>query len=341
MARYFATIFVPACFIAFSPLNALGQSDYETRVNPVTGEYERLYTPWKPENLQRDLIQRENDYSQMVGQHRAQRLQMSDQYLNAVMAELRQRAARGNQIIKAGKASLKFQPSGQYSLRDEFLKTVKDPKWRPFVEKFAESSWQEFAAELEAKNLSPNDLADVSALAFVISFEIYKGERPTDAHLRNFRRLIAAAILKNPYIQGDEDFYKQDLAERNGAMAMFAKRLAAQGRPSDAKTLAEIVIKNIWETPAEYVGMTKDNFAHRGELIIAGGKATHLFKFNPNSDAAEKLAKENGYLNAAQNGASRRAFFRNCRNEAATRTISRCAELFRSTAITSLSRAWT
>lgn len=205
----------------------------------------------------------------------------------------------GEARIKAGKASTTFKYNPSLSLKDYLLLSSDSYELRQIVEKNAEICLKMFRQKLKENGLVQNDIVDSGALAFVISYEIYFGEKPSKSHLNWMRKKGRDILLKLPSFQGVGDAERQRTFEIFGVLTMYAKILQQRGLRGDKESLAESretageVLKEVWGNSVDSIQMLPVGFIHKGQKMILDNRATHTFIFNPNRLTAKKLSRGN------------------------------------------------
>lgn len=205
----------------------------------------------------------------------------------------------GEARIKAGKASTTFKYNPNLSLKDYLLLSSDSYELRQIVEKNAEVCLKMFRQKLKEHHLAQNDIVDSGALAFVISYEIYFGEKPSKSHLNWMRKKGRDILLKLPSFQGVGDAERQKTFEIFGVLTMYAKLLQQRGLRGDTESLAESretageVLKEVWGSSIDSIQILPVGFIHKGQKMILDNRATHTFIFNPNRLTAKKLSRGN------------------------------------------------
>ena len=279
----------------------------ETVFNPRTGAMEQRVNIFNQEKVASEAAQRDAQYgATMNGLYDSQRRASSEflaqqaearnRDLKDLSAKLYQEAVQrvrvGQTRIKAGQASTSFRNT-QFSLVSSLLESATTPELKQKVNQFAALNLKQFRDEIRVRGLLSNDVVDGQALAFVICYEIYFGQKPSKVHLDWVRQNSRRSLLKNAYFQGGDDGERQRKYETNAAMTMYAKMINEKGanNANEAKDIAENVLQFIWENSAETLYMTATGFMHKGSKIIADGKSTFIYNYNPNLKAAQKLAE--------------------------------------------------
>ena len=297
-------------FVLLSTSNANGQGDYETVFNPKTGNVEQQYNPWNPENTAQERRADNQRFNDLINSHRQSQARASQAYLRQLSINLYQaavlRTKKGETRIKNGQASTGFKNLPGFSLKNYLLSQVKTPDLKLKVEQFAEASFNQFTAEVRAHGLQINDIADGEALAFVIAYELYFGGKSTSAHLQWLRQKGKEGLLKDSWFQGGADEERQRQYEMYGALIMYAQmirrknNLASVSDLQEAKDIAAEVLRTVWGNSTDTILMTQTGFMHKGNKIIADGKATHLFAYNANLPTARRMASNSKTQGLAQ-----------------------------------------
>ena len=210
----------------------------------------------------------------------------------------------GEARIKAGKASTTFKYNSNLSLKDYLLLKSDSYELRKIVEQNADICLKMFRKSLRDEKLAQNDMVDTSALAFVTSYEIFFGEKPSKAHLNWMREKGREILLKLASFQGVDDAERQRAFEIYGVLTMYAKILQERGLRGDkeaqieSKETAGEVLKEVWGNSTDSILKLPVGFTHKGQKLILDGKATQLFSFNPNLQTAKKLSSENPQIEA-------------------------------------------
>lgn len=304
------------CLCTVSPAQA--QYEWETVYNTRTGRFEPQLNPWnqaqqayerEQERLREQRDRNLRDINDRYRQYEEQRHDMMRQQMDFsrdlmrqqmhAMIELNARRNHGQAVINAGQAKTTYQPNPAFSLKNYYLPKAVTPELKRLVEQYAELCLRQYREELRARGLRQNDYADGRALAFVLCYETWFGVAPTPAHLAMARQFARDTYLKDPIFQSYNDNERQLRAEPDGAMAMYARLLAAKGDAAsvrEARSVAKSLLEALWGNGVETILMTKTGFIHKGKQIIAEGKATHLYRHNPNLPSAEmKVAANDPY----------------------------------------------
>lgn len=295
--KIFSTFFAVLFFFCLADTVA-AQYEWETVYNPRTNQNEQRYNPWND-------IQQAYERQQEANQQRydANIKQINDawrqseerrQDLSNRMAymrmELQSRLNYGYAIIKAGKATTTYKANLSFSLKNRLLEQANTPELKQAVLQNADVSLKKFHDELRAKGMPANDYADGKALAFIISYEVYFGEKPSGAHLAFARKIAKTAYLKDAVFQSYNDLERQEKLETDEAMAMFAKTLKEKGDTSSvaqARVISKSILEKLWGNSIETILMTNNAFMHKGRKIIEDGKAAHLYNYDPNQAIPE------------------------------------------------------
>jgi hypothetical protein len=256
--------------------------DQETRYNPQTGRYEVIYNPWNTSKVEAERTERNYQLSRKMteadhqarAQQRANLKQLSDEIYAANVGLLNHRHLAGLSAIKAGRATTAFTPDPRFSITQYLIQRY--PTARSEVERLAGPMSIEFHAALRANSLSEKDLADGNALAFITAFEAYSGQKTAAVHLAFAKRTLQAKMLQSSIDQGASSAERQRDFEHFGVLAFAAKQLSSQGDPM-GRELAARIISGLVQAPAHSVVMTATGFGHKGDQIIASGRATTIF----------------------------------------------------------------
>lgn len=291
---------------------AHAQYEWERVYNNRTGNYEDQFNPYNQaqQDYERQQQQRLEDYERNMRainesferQREAQRQIMEDAMYRRM--ELQSRLNYGYAIIKAGKATTSFKPTPTFSIKNYFLQQANSPKLKQIAEQYAENCLKQFQTELRTHGMSQTDYAEGKALEFIINYEIYFDEKPSPTHLTVARQFAKESYLKDAVFQSYNDLERQQKLEPEAAATMYAKYLYANGKAGDANALlqakltAKAILEKVWGNTINTILMTKTGFIHRGAQIIADGKATHLFKYNPNLLTAEINVRQQSQFRA-------------------------------------------
>lgn len=205
----------------------------------------------------------------------------------------------GETRIKAGRASTTFKYNPNLTLKDYLLLKSDSYELRKIVEQNAEICLKMFRKNLHDEKLAQNDIVDASALAFVLSYEVFFGERPSKAHLNWMRKKGKEILLKLPSFQGVDNAERQRTFEIFGVLTMYAKILQERGLKGDKEALIEAretageVLKEVWGNSTDSILKLPVGFTHKGQKLISDNQATQFFKFNPDLLIAEKLSAGN------------------------------------------------
>ncbi len=205
----------------------------------------------------------------------------------------------GEARIKAGKASTTFKYNDNLTLKDYLLMRADSPELRNIVEQYATTCIKLFRKKLSDEKLAQNDVVDAGALAFVISHEVFFGEKPTKNHLKWMRTKGREYLLRSANFQGVPDDERQRTFEIYGVLSMYAQVLQIKGLQGDlaaakeAKETAAEVLKEVWGGSTDSIQLLPIGFIHKGQKIISDGKATQVFNHNSNLGVAKRLAGGN------------------------------------------------
>jgi hypothetical protein len=299
---------------------AQAQYEWETVYNRRTDRYEQQYNPWnqaqqayerQQEQLREQHDQNLRDINERYYRAQEERREMTERQrefwrdlMNQQqhrMIEFNTRRNYGLSIITAGKATTTYKPGPAFSLKNYFLQQARTPELRQLVEQYAELCLRQYRDELRARGFGLNDYADGRALIFVICYEAYAGEKPSPAHLAAVRQHARASYLKDPIFQSYNDLERQQRVEPDGALALYARLLAAKGDAAsrrEARSVAKPILESLWGNNAETILMTRTGFIHKGRQIIADGKATHLYQYDPNLPSAEMMVSQHNRFRA-------------------------------------------
>lgn len=267
---------------------------YRTEVDPNSGRRERVIDVWatgQAEQAARDKSfedqQRQTsnsnraqaDYENNRNQQQRDGLRALSNTIYASNVDLiTRRHQKGIAVIKSGKARTSFAPQPGFSITAYLGKRY--PAASGLIASLAQPASTRFNAGLVAKGLSKTDLADGQALAFVTAYEAYSGQTTGPAHLAFARQTVRSKILKSSIDQGADDAERQKDFEHFGVLAFVAKDLQARGDPM-GKEMAGAVLQALGQTAASSIAMTASGFTHRGQQIIASGRASTLFRPGP------------------------------------------------------------
>lgn len=208
----------------------------------------------------------------------------------------------GEARIKAGKATTTFKYNPKLSLKDYLLLRSDSDELRQIVEQNADVCLRMFRQNLQARRLSQNDIVDAGALAFILSYEVYFGLKPSDSHLNWMRKKGRDILLKSPNFQGVPDDERQRTFEVFGVLTMYAQILQKRSYRGDkeagieAKETAEEVLKEVWGSSIDSIQILPKGFIHKGQKIIQDKQATQFFNFNPNLQTAKKMSNGNAQI---------------------------------------------
>lgn len=282
------------CLICFSVLNIKAQ--LKSGVSRFQAALPEIQTnPWDL-NYQIKLENLQNPQFADVIRKRFLQNKLSPSRIDQ---SLEKKIQIGEARIKAGKASTTFKYNPNLTLKDYLLISSDSYELRQIVEKNAEICLKLFRQKLKENRLAQNDIVDSGSLAFVISYEIYFGEKPSKAHLNWMRDKGRDILLKLPGFQGVSDDERQRTFEIFGVLTMYAKILQERGLKGDKAAAAESketageVLKEVWGNSVETIQMLPVGFIHKGQKLILDNQATHTFIFNPNRLTAQKLSKGN------------------------------------------------
>jgi hypothetical protein len=288
-------------WLLLAALMIQAQDDYETVYNPRTGNIEVRHNPWNQDKLMREKIDRDRQLNDLIRANRNRQSQDNARDSQALSITLYNAAVRrvnqGKARIKAGRASTAFVDNPDFSLASYLTQKAETPALKQKVQKFAEAALKHFKEELRAKGLAANDLADGGALAFVLCHEVYFGVQPSEAQFQWLRRKLRQELMADAKFQGGSDQERQRNFSVNGALTMYAIDIYRKGATvplterKEAKEIAAEVLQIIWGNSIDTILMTPTGFMHKGEKIIAGGGATHLYNYNSNVQTAVRYAR--------------------------------------------------
>lgn len=149
--------------------------------------------------------------------------------------------ARGRELIRTKRATTAFVPR-ELPLQIWFKKwgVDKDADKR----RVALEEWKVqkalYNAEVNARGANPRDGAQVWAIAFMMAYEAYSGQRANAAQFKDMVASWRSALLQMDTYQGDSNLDKQELAEDQIVSSTNALRLRRLGtKTGEAATLAE------------------------------------------------------------------------------------------------------
>ena len=294
---------------------AVAQSDIETRVNPVTGNTEQVYNPWSNDRATSERNQRSSDYNMSVINNRAARDQQAsedrrranNEIYNSNVALITERNRAGLAKIRSGHATTGFTPVPGFSVGTYFAKRY--PQAGQQIVTLAQSASAQFHESLRAHGLGDHDLADGAALAFVTAFEVYSGQKTSPAHLANVRAQNRKNLLTNSMLQAAPDDERQRDFEKLGTLAFGARMAVAGGDTAGGREVAASVVAGLGRVRADAVVLTANGFGHKGDAIIAAGRATTLFTPSATVETAKQYGSRLGteYVKASTFEANARA----------------------------------
>ncbi|MEK7724424.1 MAG: DUF6683 family protein, partial [Acidobacteriota bacterium] len=217
---------------------------------------------------------------------------------------LEKKISLGEARIKSRRAATTFRYNPNLTLKDYLLLQSDSSELRQIVEQNADTCLKMFRQSLRDYRLAQNDIADASALAFILSYEIFFGEKPSRAHLNWMRKKGKDILLKSASFQGIDDTERQRTFEIYGVLTMYAKILQGRGLKGDqnsqreSKETAGEVLKQIWGNSTETIQKLPVGFIHKGQKIILDSQATQFFNFNPNLQTAKKISGGNPQIEA-------------------------------------------
>jgi hypothetical protein len=291
------TFFLLSMILVFASVS-FAQYEWETVYNPRTNQNEERFNPWNEAQQRYERQQQANRERYDANMRKINKAwedsEQRRQDLSSRMANLRMelnsRLTYGYAIIKAGKATTTYKSSPTFSLKNQLLQQAASPEIKQLVLQQTDISLKEFRDELRQNSIPQNDYADAKALVFIIAYEVYFGEKPSVAHLTFARKIAKTAYLKDAVFQSYNDLERQEKLESDEALVIFARMLKAKGdlgSVAQAKIIAKSILEKLWVNSVETILMTKTGFMHKGRKIIDDGKATHLFKYNPNQPIPE------------------------------------------------------
>lgn len=311
-------IFVSTCVHA--------QYEWENVYNPRTARTERVYNPGNPTQATYERQQQERQAEELMRQSNANIKAINDEYnrrrdeanermkrnqefwddmardMQFKMIEMNSRTNYGNSIIKAGKASTTYQPNPNFDFIKALAKRAKNSQQLDLIEQYADESRKRFYSELAARGLAKDDLADGVVLVFVMSYEVYTNQKPSNAIAQDMRQKIKSSLLKNPIFQSYSSDERQQDYELYATLTGYTRLLSEKGMAGDkaalieAQTYAKGLMEKFWGNSVNTIQLTSTGFVHKGAKIIADGKATTLFKYNSNLPTAEMhISKQSQY----------------------------------------------
>ncbi len=302
-------------FIFSIPVHA--QKEWENIYNPRTGTYERIYNPGNPAQAAIEQQQREAQADAIIRQGNENIREINDTYnrrreaaneqtkrnqefwddmardMQFKMIEMNSRRNYGNSIIKAGKASSTYQPTQNFNFINLLAKRAKNKQQLDLIEQYAAASMKKFQSELATRGLVKNDLADGVVNVFAMAFEVYENQKVSNAVGQKMRQEIKASLLKTPIFQSYTSAEREEDYALYATLAGYCKILFEKGVKGDkaalieAQSTAKGLLEKFWGNGVNTLQLTSVGFVHKGAKIIADGKATNLFKYNPNLGVAE------------------------------------------------------
>lgn len=257
-------------------------SDFETRVNPQTGNVEQVFNPWRTERIEAERTERDyrlqrqmtdRDYQSRAEQRNNLR-NLSNRIYQTNVNTINQRHLAGLSVIRAGRANTSFTSDPNFSISSYLVQRY--PPARREIERLALPMSAEFHAALRANSLNERDLADGHALAFITAFEAYSGQKTARVHLTFAQQTLRTQMLRSSIAQGASSAERQKDFEHFGVLAFAAKQLVRQGDPM-GREIAASVLAGLAKAPAYSIAMTANGFTHRGDQIIAARRATTTF----------------------------------------------------------------
>ena len=164
---------------------------------------------------------------------------------------------RGRAIIKSGKATNTF-PMRQFPLEKHLV------IWQAagISRAQAKAEWQVqstlWRQEVAARRAPWGDFAALYAVAYVMAFEAYTGQKLNDAGYKAMLASTRPGFLKDAGFQGRSAQSKQELYEETMSLATNALRLRRAGDMAGAKKEAAAFIGKTWKgDPTEYFDSMK------------------------------------------------------------------------------------
>lgn len=210
-----------------------------------------------------------------------------------------QKTSIGKARIKAGKATTTFKYNPKLTLKEYLLLQSDSNELRQIVEQNADVCLKMFRQSLKTHKLTQNDIVDAGALAFILSYEIYFGEKPSKSHLNWMRKKGRSILLKLANFQGTDDAERQRTFEIYGVLTMYAKLLQQNSlkgnilAAKEAKETSGEVLKEVWGSSTDSIQILPVGFIHKGQKIILDKQATQFFNFKQDLQTAKKLSGGN------------------------------------------------
>ena len=107
-----------------------------------------------------------------------------------------QNVAVGEGRIRASKALTKFQYNPKLSFKQYLLLRADSPELKKVIEQYADVCLKLFRKQLKTEKLAQNDIADASALAFILAYEVYFGEKLSAEYIK-WKRGKGREVLLN------------------------------------------------------------------------------------------------------------------------------------------------
>jgi hypothetical protein len=196
----------------------------------------------------------------------------------------------GQERIAKRQASTRFTPVAKNSLIEKSAANLADARERTQFIAANQQLLDTFQVTMQQHRLTPNDVADGRALAFVIAYQIFTGEFPGPQRLQALRQQMRQSLLADVIFQGTPDDEKQPDYEQTGIQSILAvyadkqaqntKLSAAERARADqfAKQIAESILVKIWKKPAGSIEMTPTGFGNKAERLVKTGGGTITFK---------------------------------------------------------------
>jgi hypothetical protein len=303
---------------------SFAQAEWEKVYNPRTGTYERIYNPGNPtqvaiEQQQRerqaeDILRQTNDNIREINETYNRRREEANEQLKRNqefwddlgrdqqfrMIEMNSRTNYGTSIIKAGKATTTFQPDPSFDFFKILVKRAKNNQQLALIQQYANPSRKVFFDELKLRGFAQNDIADGVVLVFVMAYEVYANQKPGNAVIQKMRQEVKGSLLKRPIFQSYTSAERQQEYELYATLTGYTKILFDKGLKGDKAALIEAqsnakgLLEKFWGNTANTIQLTATGFVHKGTKIIADGKATQFFKYNPNLDIVEMSVSKTG-----------------------------------------------
>jgi hypothetical protein len=238
-------------------------------VTPAQAQYTNPHTGTTWNNPTSSLID-----TMLLNNQRAMMMRnslMAGNLSNAAVTAAYKRTVRAGALkIKKGQATTRLGPLTPFDTEAWITRCgAKTPEVRrQYAEeiKVQRDIWNQ---EVRARNASPNDMASLMGVAFILGWEAHSGgQKATDAQYRwvvnDFRR----TLMKDPYFQGMSAAEKQYLYEQQMINATDAVRLWRQGQKSGDAAMQKSgresgsrFLSRWWDEPVERLIATPTGFA--------------------------------------------------------------------------------